>query len=299
MELAWLEDFVALAEKGSFSRAAEARHVTQPAFSRRIRSLERWVGTDLFQRSPQRITLTPAGLQFQRGAAALLQNLEHLRRDAREAGGRETATLHFAATHALSFTFFPAWIRQIEQRGAIGPVRLLSDTMAACEALLLQGQAQFLLCHRHALAPIRFEPNQFESVVVGMDSLVPLSAPDAIGAPRWRLDQAEGTLPLLSYTAESGLGRIMAAHHVTDRAPALDSVFEAQLAATLLGKAREGRGIAWLPAGLAANDIASGALVRAGDPDWDLPIEIGLFRPVGHHSAAAERFWNNLPPVNA
>ncbi|RZA16369.1 MAG: LysR family transcriptional regulator, partial [Proteobacteria bacterium] len=40
MELVWLEDLSALAEYGSFVRAAEARHITQPAFSRRVRSLE-------------------------------------------------------------------------------------------------------------------------------------------------------------------------------------------------------------------------------------------------------------------
>ncbi|MCT7654667.1 LysR family transcriptional regulator [Oceanimonas sp. NS1] len=44
MELKWLKDFVALNEHGSFSKAAEARFVTQPAFSRRIRSLENWLG---------------------------------------------------------------------------------------------------------------------------------------------------------------------------------------------------------------------------------------------------------------
>ncbi|MCL5425335.1 MAG: LysR family transcriptional regulator, partial [Gammaproteobacteria bacterium] len=53
MELVWLEDFIALAEHGSFVRAAEARHITQPAFSRRIRSLEQWMGVSLFVRTPQ------------------------------------------------------------------------------------------------------------------------------------------------------------------------------------------------------------------------------------------------------
>lgn len=53
MELVWLEDFIALAEHGSFVRAAEARHITQPAFSRRIRTLEGWMGVDLFVRTPQ------------------------------------------------------------------------------------------------------------------------------------------------------------------------------------------------------------------------------------------------------
>ena len=295
VELAWLEDFVALAEKGSFSRAAEARHITQPAFSRRVRALEDWVGTALFVRSPQGTSLTPAGEQFRHRAASLVRDLNQLRRDTRDAA---TETLHFAATHALAFTFFPAWIRQIEQRGAIGPVRLFSDTLAACEELLLQGQAQFLLCHQHALAPNRFEPHHFRSTVVGMDSLVPLVAQDEAGRPRWHLERS-GSLPLLSYSDESGLGRIVAAHRFGDRMPGLESVASAPLAATLLGMARQGRGIAWLPAGLAAKDMAKGVLIRAGDASWDVPIEIGLFCPATRQSATAERFWARLQPTDA
>jgi DNA-binding transcriptional LysR family regulator len=43
VEIKWLEDFVTLAETSSFSRAAEIRNVTQPAFSRRIKQLETWI----------------------------------------------------------------------------------------------------------------------------------------------------------------------------------------------------------------------------------------------------------------
>ena len=58
METKWLEDFVSLAETRSFSRSAQLRHVTQPAFSRRIQALEAWAGTDLVDRSsyPTRLT---------------------------------------------------------------------------------------------------------------------------------------------------------------------------------------------------------------------------------------------------
>ena len=48
MELKWLEDFISLANTHNFSRSAEQRNVTQPAFSRRIRALENWLGTSLF-----------------------------------------------------------------------------------------------------------------------------------------------------------------------------------------------------------------------------------------------------------
>lgn len=51
VELVWLEDFVALAESGNFSRAAELRATAQPAFSRHIRSLEEWLGVTLVDRS--------------------------------------------------------------------------------------------------------------------------------------------------------------------------------------------------------------------------------------------------------
>lgn len=44
MEIRWLEDFLSLVETRNFSRSAEARYTTQPAFSRRIKSLEEWVG---------------------------------------------------------------------------------------------------------------------------------------------------------------------------------------------------------------------------------------------------------------
>ena len=51
METKWLEDFISLAETHNFSRSAALRHVTQPAFSRRIQSLENWLGIDLVDRT--------------------------------------------------------------------------------------------------------------------------------------------------------------------------------------------------------------------------------------------------------
>ncbi len=298
MELTWLEDFLELAETGSFSRAAEARNITQPAFSRRIKSLEDWVGAPLFIRTPQRTTLTTAGEQFLRGAPDLVRRLLQLRREAREAGGRETATLRFAATHVLSFTFFPHWIRSVESHGSFGPVRLLSDSMQACEELMFQGQAQFLLCHSHTLAPSRFEPRQFRSAVVGHDALMPLVAPGADGRPRWSLD-TPGEVPLLAYTGESGLGRIVAAHRFEERAPGLKPVFSAHLAASLLGMACDGRGVAWLPHSVAAQDMAAGRLIPAGGAEWEIGMDIVLFRPNARQSPAAEGFWAEVNAISA
>ena len=59
MDTKWLEDFVSLAQTRSFSRSAQLRHVTQPAFSRRIQALEAWAGVDLVDRSIYPTRLTP------------------------------------------------------------------------------------------------------------------------------------------------------------------------------------------------------------------------------------------------
>jgi len=79
METKWLEDFVSLAETRSFSRSAQLRHVTQPAFSRRIQSLEAWAGVELVDRSSYPTHLTPAGAALYAQALDLLQALHDAR----------------------------------------------------------------------------------------------------------------------------------------------------------------------------------------------------------------------------
>jgi len=292
MELIWFEDYLALAQTLNFSRAAELRHVTQPAFSRRIRALETWVGAALFTRTTHGVALTPAGEHFHDQAEVLTRALHQLRRDTLEVSGRRARPLSIAATHALSFTFFPKWVRRNDRVLALGNLNLISDSMEACEQMMLRGDAQFLLCHHHKNMSSRIYSGQFKSIVVGTDTLVPLSAPAANGVARWWLHRGE-PVKYLAYSAQSGLGRIVAAQWRTkDRSFALETVFTSHLAATLLSMARAGDGVAWLPRTLAEEDISAGLLVEAGNPEFQVPIEIRLFRPVARQSKAVEVIWS-------
>ena len=119
MEIAWLEDFLAIIEHGNFSRAAEARHVTQPALSRRIRALEEWIGTPLIHRTTQSVRLTSSGESFQTTAEELLRRLENGRNEALELAHGVAEQLKFASTNALSWVFFPTWLRHVEERLAL------------------------------------------------------------------------------------------------------------------------------------------------------------------------------------
>jgi len=299
MELTWLEDYLALAERLNFSRAAEARNVTQPAFSRRIRALEDWAGTPLFIRTTHGVSLTAAGEHFRAHAETLIRNLHQLRRETLEVGEGKAAPLSFAATHALSFTFFPKWIRQHEHIAGLGAINLISDSMQACEQIMLRGDASFLLCHYHRDAHSRFEPGQFASIIVGSDTLVPLSAPDGKGGSKWSLAGTERAR-YLAYSVESGLGRIISASSTAaDQITALDQVFTSHLAATLLSMTRAGDGIAWLPRTLAEQDIDAGRLVEVGPATMAIPVDIRLFRPITRQSPAVEALWAILTAETA
>jgi DNA-binding transcriptional LysR family regulator len=67
MELYQIRHFAAVAETGSFTKAAITAAVSQPALSASIAKLEEELGVKLFHRSPKSVTLTPAG-QFATGA---------------------------------------------------------------------------------------------------------------------------------------------------------------------------------------------------------------------------------------
>lgn len=294
MNLSWLEDFLALAASGNFSRAAEERHMTQPAFSRRIRALEEWLGTDLFDRTGQPAKLTAAGEWFRPAAHELLARVARVPGEAKAVAEAHSTTLRFAATHALSFTFMPGWLRRLESRIAVGPITLVSDVFARCEAMLLQSQAQFVLSHAHPHFASELQTQGYPFAKVGADVLVPVSAPDSTGHPLHQVAQASPSHPLqmLSYSRESGIGRILEEVRgaALERCPT-QSVFQAHLASVLRTMVLDGRGMAWLPKTLIAEDLASGRLVEAAPRDWAIETEIRLYRDRSPLGQAAEDFW--------
>ena len=294
MNLSWLDDFLALAATGNFSRAAEERHMTQPAFSRRIRALEKWLGTELFDRSSQPARLTAAGEWFRGTAEELLARVARAPGEARAVADARSATLRFAATHALSFTFLPDWLRGLEERVEIGPVSLVSDVLERCEAMLHKREVQFLLCHAQPQSADSLDEHGFPGVRVGADVLVPVSAPDPQGRPLHSLLAATPAAPLqlLSYSAESGMSRLLQEVHgaALDRHPS-QVVFKAHLASVLRTMTLNGRGMAWLPRSLVVDDLAAGRLVQAAPEPWPIAMEIRLHRDPAPLGPAAEAFW--------
>ncbi len=293
MELTWVEDFIALAACGSFSRAAEQRGVTQPAFGRRIRALEDWIGGPLFDRSGHQITLSAAGHAFHPAAEDVLRRLQLGRSQAREAAEASASAIRFASTPFLASAFFPHWLPAIEHAaGHRFSFQFLVDHMQGCERLMRRGEIRMMLCHHHDAAPMELEPRAFDRLPIGQDRLVPVSAPGEAGQALHRLAGGSAPVAYLAYSPESGVGRILSRSGLIERVQdRLRPAFHSHAVLTLATIAQAGRGFAWLPWSAVEQAVSAGSLVRAANEDWDVPLEICLIRPRARQGAILEEFW--------
>lgn len=114
MDTGWLEDFLALAELRNFSRAAQLRNITQPAFGRHIRALEESIGQKLVDRSSSPVTLTPAGYQFRLIAHSMVNQLKEGIQKINGLPSEMINPVRFSAPHSLSSPFLLDLIDRID-----------------------------------------------------------------------------------------------------------------------------------------------------------------------------------------
>lgn len=114
MELRHLRYFVAVAETGSLSRAAEKLFVAQPPLSVQIRQLEDELGTPLFVRHPKGVRLTAAGQALLPEARFLLERAARVRDVVRDAGAGGSFTLGFVPS--ASSTVLPELVRRLRRQ---------------------------------------------------------------------------------------------------------------------------------------------------------------------------------------
>jgi LysR family transcriptional regulator, hypochlorite-specific transcription factor HypT len=291
VDIRWLQDFLTVAERGNFTRAAEERNASQAAFSRRIQALETWLGVTLIDRSVFPTRLTGEGERFRETAA---ETLNHLL-DARSGLSGQTLAKRdqvvIALPHALATGRLPGWWatwsngRALSCKVAPGNVH---DTVTA----LVSGTVDLLVCFHHAQQPIHLDAERYDRIVVGVEYLRPYVAADMAG--RWRLPgTAKNPLPLLMYSAGAYLGRMV--DLIIEAAPdplAGHRVIESDMADVLRDMAIAGYGIAWLPDCAA---VAAGPkLVPVDGEAWVMPLSLVVYRDSTNRKPALHRLWAGL-----
>ncbi|HSH89313.1 MAG TPA: LysR family transcriptional regulator [Ramlibacter sp.] len=303
METKWLEDFVSLAETRSFSRSAQLRHVTQPAFSRRIQALEAWAGTDLVDRSSYPTRLTPAGETLYAQSLEMLQALQSTRAMLRGHSAAGQDVIEFAVPHTLAFTFFPAWVSSLREK--FGPIksRLIALNVHDAVMRLVEGGCDLLIAYHHASQPFQLDADRYEMVTLGQEVLAPYCRADADGEPMFKLPGRAGQpLPYLGYAPGAYLGRVTdLILKQSSTAIHLDRVYETDMAEGLKVMAMEGHGVAFLPNSAVKKELRSRRLVSAAPPDMkglEMTMDVRAYRekPVGKESpkGTAQALWSYL-----
>ncbi|MEJ2347455.1 MAG: LysR family transcriptional regulator [Gammaproteobacteria bacterium] len=173
MEIDTLQALVAVAERGSFSRAAEQLFVTQPAVSKRIAALENELGTALFDRIGHRIVLTEAGRALLPRARGILAAVDDSRRLVANLAGRVSGTLSFGTSHHIGLHRLPPFLRDFSQRYPDVELDIhFMDSEAACNAVehgeLELGVVTLPLNPRETLRTVRVWHDPL-AVMVGKD----------------------------------------------------------------------------------------------------------------------------------
>ena len=279
METKWLEDFVSLAETRSFSRSAQLRHVTQPAFSRRIQALEAWAGTDLVDRSSYPTRLTPAGQTLYNQSLEMLQGLQSTRAMLRGHTSAGQDFIEFAVPHTLAFTFFPAWVSSLREK--FGPIksRLIALNVHDAVLRLIEGSCDLLISYHHDSQPFQLDPGRYEMVVLGQEVLAPFCRANPDGAPEFCLPGRAGQpLPYLGYAPGAYLGRMVdLILKQSATAIHLDRVYETDMAEGLKAMALEGHGIAFLPLSAVKKELRTKKLVSAGS-SLVMTMDVRIYR---------------------
>ena len=301
METKWLEDFVSLAETRSFSRSAQLRHVTQPAFSRRIQSLEAWAGIDLVDRSSYPTRLTPAGETLHAQALEILGSLQTTRNMMRGHKAAAHDMIEFAVPHSLAFTFFPHWVMDLRKRFGAMKSRLIALNVHDAVMHLTEGSCDLLMAYHHPSQPLQLNPDRYEMISLGRETLIAFAKADPAGQPLFRLPGPAGSgVPFLSYAEGAYLGRLVEQITKLSSEPLnLEPIYETDMAEGLKAMAIEGHGLAFLPASSVKKELKSKRLVRAGPAGaHELTMDIRIYRErpemARHSKPGAQALWEFL-----
>ncbi len=140
MDLRQLEQFVAVYEEGSFSRAARRENCTQPGLSVQIRNLEGQLGVELFTRNARGVAPTVAGKRFYTRSLAILNAVEDTKLDMQNLQGAITGAIVAGTVPSVSRSALPAALSRFTEQHPNVELRLdeayggtLTDRVAAGE----------------------------------------------------------------------------------------------------------------------------------------------------------------------
>lgn len=298
MEIRWLEDFITLARTRHFSRAAEAQNVTQPTFSRRIKLLEEEMGSTLINRQTLPLSLTPAGEEFLRLCEQITERVRLTRERIQQLSSDQARRIVVAAPQSVLSYLLPEWLASNDLTQRVEPyLRATSWLLADYFEALDRDECDLAFCYwpRQHVA-LDLDTSGYDYLTLDEEVLIPVTAPDDTSRARFKLPgHRRHPLPCIAYHPRGLIQNVIEAHLVRLSQPAhLMTLNENVQTANIKELVVQGYGLGWLPLRTIRRSLESGELVRAGNHQWDVPLEIRLYRSRQNRHPGLDALWQQL-----
>ncbi|RZL57588.1 MAG: LysR family transcriptional regulator [Variovorax sp.] len=238
-----LRAFLALAAQRNFTRAAHLSHLSQPAFSALIRALEDALGTRLFDRDTRSVQLTPEGRLFETAAQRLLDDMNAAVADLTAHVERRKGRVRIAALPSLAAGWLPAVLAEFMATWPGIRVDLDDALSDACIARVRDGTADFALASSgedtDAASDLRSRKLCSDGFHLVCRADHPLATEPKLGARKL------APWPFVQMARHSSVRQSLDAALHPMR---LNTVFEVEHLATVMGLVEAGLGISVVPA---------------------------------------------------
>lgn len=276
MDTRLLEDALVLLEERNLSAAAARQHMTQPAFSRRIRALENWIGRELLIRKPNRVEFSPTLAESEPQIRAMLAHLQQLRSQLQNPA-INSEPMVIATPHSLSADAVPEIVQKAKQGNADLVVRLRTQNSDTALSMFLRREADVLISYNARNQPKIPLDDSVRRYTWRRDALIPIVG----GSLRYNIDEngllKDGT-NIISYPPTSYFGQIIANHqHSHPRTLSGHIAVESAFSVGIVQMVKLGLGAAWVPHSLIHNAIVSGETVILSSEYGRIPLNITIY----------------------
>lgn len=247
MDFRAVQTFVAVADLGTVSKAAERLHITQPALSRQIANLESELGLRLFDRVGRRLLLTSEGAQLLNECRGLLNYSRAVREQAEGLKRGDAGVLRVSASPHLIEGLFPDFLREYAKRYPNVQVRLVEAIGPLMFEMLEKGEIHLAQAVTRALQP---DDRRFGSHALAPMEMLAACHPSLKLGKNGAIEiEALAPYPLLQATDDFAMRRSFdSACRLAGFTP--NYVLECRSPHALLAMAQAGHGVAIIPSAL-------------------------------------------------
>jgi len=250
---------VAVAEAGSFTRAAERLHLSQPALTVQIRRLEEAVGARLFDRNSRNVALTPTGRELLPLLRKSLQDMESVLRDARALGEGDSGTIRIACLPTFAASVLPELIIGMKREVPRVVFQIRDVVASTVNSLVRNEEADIGLTGGEVLDPM------LEVLCTAVDRLVAVCPRTHPLAKMRRVGSSDLAHAPLVLTAPGTSVRAVVDAALSESRGPLDIACEPTYMMTAVAMVRAGLGVTILPETAREVRAEPGLVVKAID----------------------------------